>query len=149
MMEQKNKEENQIHKEVGIEKSDKKIKGNKIIKVAIIVGVAIITLSIAYYCVIFLPQKEQNKLNFEREKWQAEQDGKKKAAEDAAQNATSNRLLLNLCLTSADETYSAQWEKECESRKLGKDCSLPTQIANDVGDYRKELKDDCYKNYPQ
>lgn len=28
-------------------------------------------------------------------------------------------------------------------------CRLPTSIADDIGDYRDKLKDECFKRYPQ
>ncbi len=117
----------------------------KIITIAIVLGILIVAGSIFYYFVIFIPQKEKAKLDFERDKWSSEQ----KKIEDEKSKESLNTRLLNVCLQSADESYLAQWKTECESRKLKDDCSLPSATANHIESFRKESKDECFKRYPQ
>jgi hypothetical protein len=51
------------------------------------------------------------------------------------------------CKNNAFANYSKTWENECETRKLGENCSLPLTIANLI-DASKETEDkDCLEIY--
>lgn len=62
---------------------------------------SIITLSIAYYFVIALPQYNQNKIDLQQQEFNAEQEEKEKEA----QAERSRKVLLNLCLADARDKY--------------------------------------------
>lgn len=102
------------------------------------VSALIVAFSIGYYFVIFLPQKEQARIQQEKEK--------KTAIEE---KEASKKLLLSYCLEDADKTYSYNWDKACKTRGLKDECSLPSETADSIENYRKQAKDECFKKYPQ
>jgi len=63
--------------------------------------VSILALSIAYYFVIALPQYNQSKIDLQKQEFNAEQREKAKIE----QEEKTRKLLLNMCLTEARETY--------------------------------------------
>ncbi|OGK46200.1 hypothetical protein A3B46_03270 [Candidatus Roizmanbacteria bacterium RIFCSPLOWO2_01_FULL_39_19] len=97
----------------------------------------IITLSTAYYFVIFLPQKEWTKIDLQKKEQQATDRQK-----------VANRAYLNICLSGADSAYSEHWDSECKVRGLKEDCSLPFANADRNEELRRKSKDECFKKYP-
>lgn len=93
--------------------------------------IAVLVLSLAYYLVIFLPQKEKTRL---------------KEDETIRQE---NSLGLKACILKAEDNRLAFWNQNCSSNGLGDNCSLPTATSNNVTKYYESWKDDCYKIYPQ
>jgi len=90
------------------------------------VSLLIVSLSIAYYFVIFLPQKENLKTQMKLE----------------------NGNKLNKCLIAASENMTTFWNKECASQRLSKDCILPEYNANRIDKLKKELRDLCFSRFP-
>lgn len=103
-------------------------------KNAIAASFIVVALSVAYYFVVFLPQKDREQL-----KIQAEQQDKSR----------TNKILLNSCLDLARQQEQKFWASECEAKGLKDDCLLPQYNANRADSYEKELKDECFKKYPQ
>lgn len=54
---------------------------------------------------------------------------------------------LQACLDGATRASDELWDKNCKTLKLRKDCELPSYRANDIDNYRRELKNDCYHLY--
>ncbi len=54
---------------------------------------------------------------------------------------------LQACLDGAEKYATELWNKDCKRLGLKKDCGLPENLADDVSNYRKELKNDCYHLY--
>lgn len=98
----------------------------------------IIALSVAYYLVVYTPQQERVKLETQKQ-------NEKVAAEEKRQRKSD----LDFCLILAGSSTSSFWDSECEGKGLGKDCLLPTYNADRVDTYEKNLKQDCFKKYPQ
>ena len=98
----------------------------------------IVALSIAYYLVIFLPHKEQEKINLQKQ-MQIETESKRNV----------DRTALNTCLDAVNNAGYENWNKYCETEGLKKDCNLPNYQSEKVNNYTKELKDECFKKYPQ
>src|SRR5690349_5485083 len=94
--------------------------------------------SIAYYFIMFLPQKELIQLELQK----TVQKEKGIAAEQKAKD-------LKACLMMADLNGVHFWNNECKSQGLGEECRLPTYNANRVDGSIKEDKEDCFKQYPQ
>ena len=184
-----------------------KITFDKLAKAVLILSLLLVALSVFYYYVIFLPQKEEARLEQQRQEQLAE-ELKELKEQEAKEEAERN---LNECLSDAESEYHNQWYRECKgqdkltnrcislhemtfeeySKKnnipenlsreqfeaLSRDerveafieisekqlqaffdfnkekdecsCHLPTATANDIGDYRDGLKDECFKKYPQ
>ena len=102
------------------------------------VSALIIALSVGYYFVIFLPQREQEKINLQKQ-LQAEAENKRK----------SDKVSLNSCLDAANNASYENWNKYCEIEGLKKDCNLPNDQSEKVNNHTKELKEECFKKYPQ
>ncbi len=102
------------------------------------VSALIIALSVGYYFVIFLPQTEQEKINLQKQ-IQTETENKR----------NSDRVSLSSCLDAANNASHENWNKYCEIEGLKKDCNLPSYQSEKVNNYTKELKDECFKKYPQ
>lgn len=102
------------------------------------VAALIVALSIGYYFVIFLPQKEQEKIQQEKQKNTAMEEKK-----------TNEKLLLNYCLEDAEKSYNYNWNKTCSTQRLEDECNLPSNMADSIDNYRKQQKDECFKKYPQ
>jgi len=159
-----------------------KINFDKLAKGVLIFSLLLVAISFFYYYVIFLPQKEESRLEQQRQ----EQLAKEYKEQEAKEDIQKNKELLDNCLTGAVNTYSRQWDRECEAQGLLTEeckellnmsfedyqkkynlsgllegysdyvikknecsCRLPTHKADDLESYRKELKDECFKKYPQ
>jgi len=59
-----------------------------------------------------------------------------------------NKKELNACLINADQWYEIRWNKYCKEEGEGPDCALPNYRADEVNQYYKEMKNDCYQQYP-
>jgi len=151
---------------------------DKILKLAIVAGIILVGFSVFYYYVIFLPQKERVKVEREQQEQVVEELKEQREKEEArlsldtcianAEERYSDQWnreckargeLTSRCLSLYEMTFKEyQEEKGLEGIKGFADyykerdecsCSLPTAIANDIGDYRDGLKAECFKKYPQ
>lgn len=103
----------------------KKDKGklNLIIKVGLIVGILLISVSIFYYLVVFLPKKEKSN----KELWLRIGAGKAK------------------CLNETDRRYHDYWNRMCQGRGLNEDCKLPKYDADRAEQYKESERAACFK----
>jgi hypothetical protein len=98
----------------------------------------IIALSIAYYFVIFLPNKEQKKLELERLRYDKEQAKEKAKFE---------------CLAQAHDSYKKKGEQECIKRGYTKNdienlkCQLPKSILEDLLKQQDDWQKSCLEIY--
>jgi hypothetical protein len=105
---------------------------------AISFSVVLIGIAVFYYYVVFLPNQEQTKLDFQKQQEQT-----------AEYNARVNNTLLQACLDKAEKNYNAEWEIGCNTEKLKNDCNLPLYLADNIKKDRNDAKDFCFKQYPQ
>lgn len=65
----------------------------------------------------------------------------------------ANQAALQSCLTTAQDTYSQNWEKECIAEGgdggLGLNCKINVIQANLLDNRFESAKNDCYHAYPQ
>lgn len=117
---------------------------DKAVKISIIAGVLIVSLSFAYYLVLFLPQKEQGRMEVEK----AEMEMQKAESERIDRVKTANSELLALCMAQAEDEYISYAKLNGTVNKDG-----TIWADNDVWDRaeknRKEEKEICFKKYPQ
>ncbi len=117
---------------------------DKAVKVSIIAGALIVALSIAYYLVAFLPQKEKARVEQQKQEQQAKDDEKKKAED----RTVANKKALNFCLSLADDNYWAYVKLNGTEKKDG-----TVYANNDVWDRADKTKQseiaNCYRKYPQ
>lgn len=124
---------------------EQQTKLDKAVKISIIAGALIITLSIAYYLVVFMPQKEKARVEQQKQEQQTKNDDIKKNEEQRA----ANKKALSFCLIAADISYSDYWNSECKSQGLKDDCRLPEYNADSVEKSKKTDQDNCFKRFPQ
>jgi len=133
---------------------------NKLVKMILIFSALLISFSVFYYHVIFLPQKERARIELEQQIEQAKielqkqelLDGQRReieAVEKIAEKERVDKLLLDICLSDAQSLYLNYWDRQCEIQERKSDCTLPHYIAEEVDGYHEELKDDCFRKYPQ
>ena len=113
---------------------EEKLKIEKLTRLGIVGSVFLVAVAIFYYLVIYIPQKESQKI--ERQK--LEQEAKK-----------TNQKTLEGCLQDVEARYNDFWNKMCKTQGLEDDCSLPTYKVDSAKEYLKNWKDECFKKYPQ
>lgn len=94
---------------------------------SVIITLLLIGFSVFYYFVIFLPGKEKSK--------------------DA--QIKENEIKLYTCFNQAYSAYNDRWNDTCRLDGLKEKCNLPTYRSELINTYHKELKDECFKKYPQ
>lgn len=119
-----------------------KIDIDKIIKLSIVASVLLIGFSLFYYLVIFLPQKEQNRIDLQKQERLVEENEKQakieqqknKEIEEQKEKEEAERNLTN-CLTDAEDSYYKSWSEMCKRLgKLSKECE-EILFADTYGDY--------------
>lgn len=101
----------------------------KTFNLSVIITFLLIGFSVFYYLVIFLPGKENTRLQQEEAK---QQDRQQK---------------ISLCLKSAYEMYHDRWNSTCKLDGKKDDCTLPTYRSEVIEAFHKDLKGECYKRY--
>ena len=101
----------------------------------VILPLFIIAISVAYYLVLFLPQKERVKQEIEKEKIRLESEASKKKEEQ-----------LQSCVIEAEDTYTRRWNQAVE--KLGReDNTLPSDTSDSLKDRWVQDQELCVKKY--
>lgn len=128
-----------------------------IIILAIVSCVALCTLFVGYYFLVVVPNEAAKKLEFEKQKWQQEQDekaSKEKEKKDKEQREimlkNAEKDNLQRCLDDALLQYSYDWDRACAMWKIKvkdtyEDCK--TRLTN-IGYTLAEAKSDCWTNTP-
>jgi hypothetical protein len=93
-------------------------------------SVLIVAISLAYYLVVFLPNKENTKLELE------------------LQEKIRRETLLQECVQQAQQDYRTSWDKACINSGLAKECSLPIKVAEAIKEGLELEQNYCYKLYP-
>lgn len=140
---------------------------DQLLKISGIIGVLIITLSISYYVLAFLPQKEQTRLEEQRreraaEEADAEKDRQEQILKDQAELAKieQNKKLYKNCVAEAlakqlrtIQLWSDYEKSVCDKApnpSLGIDCLKNAQEkVHESDDTLKYDQDYCLKLYPQ
>ncbi len=120
----------------------------------------LVAVAIAYYFAIALPRHNQARLEFDREKFRAQQEEKQKEQEDkreAQQEARSkaeieaagNEAALDSCIDDAEDEYWSYIKLNGEpvAGKPGV-YTAPQYIWDDAAKRKKAALDACYKRYP-
>jgi len=61
----------------------------------------------------------------------------------------SQRLLFELCLSTARERYTLDWNAACRALGEEKGCDLPSFLSDPIEKGYQNEKNDCFKKYPQ
>jgi hypothetical protein len=120
--EEKTKEEKKEEEEKGIKeeavKPTSKSPLDSFIKLSVATGILLVSLSISYYFVFFLPTREKTR--------------------------TAN---LEKCLAAVNSDYEKAWDHNCEQLSRNDNCTLPLPVAESLDNYYREQREDCLKKY--
>lgn len=106
---------------------------NALIKLSVAIGILLISGSVSYYFVYFLPQQERAKTQAAALK------------EATAQlKEEERRVNLEACLSTAEANYRALQR----ANGTGKNFSMPLELAKAIDKRRNDERDDCYKRHP-
>lgn len=106
---------------------------NSLIKISVIIGILLISGSISYYFVYFLPQQAKTK-----EQAALQKDVQIKLKEE------ERRTNLQGCLNAADANYRSLQR----ANGKGPNFSMPLDLAKAIDKRHNDERDDCYKQYP-
>lgn len=128
------------------------------------IALIIVSLGVTYYYVIALPNYNNQKLEFDKQKYENEQSKQiekdKKAEEEKLANELEkekNEEQLNSCIDEALKIYSNQWKSKCEQIKRDTPsfysddwkwwCLLSKIFADKYEESLRLDKDECYKRF--
>lgn len=114
------------------------------IKFSTVLSFLLIALSVFYYFIIFLPQKENQRLKIDALKV-SQQELDKMEKKFKEKERIKN---INECITEAGNNYLESWNAECEYRGLKKECALPDSVSLRLDKIQKEGAEYCFKLYP-
>src|SRR6266446_1065789 len=98
----------------------------------------LISASVFYYLVIYIPRQAQMKLDLEK----SQAEAKKQAQFEAGLEDFSRKASLEKCLNNAQDTYSNSWDNDCKVLGLEANCKLP-EFNVEVQEKRlRDMKDD-------
>ena len=119
------------------------------IKILILVGVAVISMSVFYYFVIFLPQSRLLKIEYDKQIQLAEIDQRQKEYIAEYEKKRESIRLLGECLGQAQEVYSDNWELQCKKFQKEENCTLPADVVKTLNGHHESSRDECFKRFPQ
>lgn len=122
---------------------------DKTFKAIASVSLIVVTLSVAYYFVVFLPKKEQMRIEQQKQEQEAKDLKEEQAKEEADTKRMEAEDNLNSCLDDADTNYSTNWDNECAGKGEKKDCGLPSYKSERLDKTFQTDKENCFKQYPQ
>jgi len=95
---------------------------NQAIKLSLIAGVLLVSFSVFYYLIIFLPRKEQTKMESQRQAEQTRQELEQARVALQQQEIIAKELKelsrsaeLDVCLSDAYEDYKLNWANNCRT----------------------------------
>ncbi len=111
-------------------------------KIATILGIALISFSVFYYLVIFLPHKEQAKINLQKQA----QELKQKEAKEKREAEEQKQIDMENELDAAFEDYKDRWDST--AKRLGsKNGTLPDNLANAYDKAYHDTKKEILRKY--
>ncbi len=115
---------------------------DKSIKIASLLGIFIISISIFYYLVVFLPYREQASFDL-RER---AQEAKEQQIRDVKIKEEEREESLAAELSAIREDYKQEWDSNV--KRLGRtDETLPEDVAETVEEHYQQSKDEAFKRW--
>ena len=114
---------------------------DKAVQISIVVTVLLISFSVFYYLVIFLPK--QAKLKAESQYRQEQQ----KLEEQHNKEQHNKDIQLQACMDNAYKNHQSDWDSSCLNLGKGNGCELPDYIADGLLDDLKKEQEICAKLY--
>lgn len=115
---------------------------DKAIKVSIGIGLLTIALSIAYYLVIYIPQRDLKKIEAEKQLQENKAISEKNANEDIEKKQRD-------CLSKVGNNMKEFWNSECKAKGLKEDCLLPEFNVERYDKMKNENMETCFRLYPR
>ncbi len=130
-------------------------------------SLCVMAISLGYYFLVHLPVEARERLRVRQDEaaMQERLEGARLEAEQERQirweksrqqlierNASERELQayqLDMCINDSEQTYVLLWDRECAVRGLGQDCRLDDAASETLNTHLKDLKDECFKRYPQ
>ena len=113
-----------------------------------IVSSIIIASMIIAGCLVY---NQHQKIEFEKYKIKQVQQAKQEEELRKEDTVNTNKEMRDDCLADADISYHYNWTSACKKYGVSdksKDCFLPSYLADDINQYYKDYKDECFKKYP-
>ena len=125
------------------------------------------TVSSGYYFAVYLPVAEASRRELIREqaaleerlehaRIDAEKERQLRWEDQQREQFESNRAdkmnqgyQLDACLSGAEQDYVMLWDRECFARGLAQDCRLATDVSATLNGHLKDLKEECFRRFPQ
>lgn len=119
-----------------------------------LIGIAaiIIALSIGYYFIIYLPQKDQAELAIQKQIQLDKSSLQQQEQIELAAQKEKQKSDLQKCLLEADIDGNNFWNDNCKNFGIDKKtegCLLPKDTAERVEKSTTDAKNVCFKIYPQ
>jgi hypothetical protein len=133
---------------------------DKTLRTVIIVCICVITFSVFYYFVIYLPNEkatERAEIAKKEEAAKAEAEIKDIEARaevrrkelDQSLKESQKMIAYHDCLRAVRQDYSSNFKGECERLKKDSDCALPLAMAQSLGKTLKDAEERCLKESQQ
>ncbi|OGR08036.1 MAG: hypothetical protein A2511_17555 [Deltaproteobacteria bacterium RIFOXYD12_FULL_50_9] len=106
---------------------------NDLIKISVIIGILLISGSISYYFIYFLPNHEKSKTILAEQKELL-----------IMQKENERKIDLEGCLNAANANYRIL----LKVNSTGNNFSMPLELAETLDKRHKDEKDGCYKQFP-
>ncbi|MDO8452086.1 MAG: hypothetical protein Q7S76_04435 [bacterium] len=131
---------------------------NNMLKLSIVVGILLISSSLFYYYIIFLPQKEQVRIDQQKQE-QLTQEQKDRETKEAFDSCLSNAdvslesSFISLCV--GEEQISGGNKASCSTGTIDDKIGFMTasnlydRFFKRILDKRDKDRTECFKRYPQ
>ncbi len=114
----------------------------------ILITLFLIAISIFYYFVIFIPKKENARVEAEKQAQLANDEKIKIATEKANNQKEQNKILLNTCINDAYDNYHNNWAGYCKRNLEITSTGLENCLkGGSINDYCHTLWDADLANY--
>lgn len=95
----------------------------KAIKLSILLVILLVGFAVFYHYVIFLPKKEEARLEQQRQEQLAKEFKEREEQEKEQQEKEEAKQALEACIANAETGYHNEWKEECKARgKLTSRC---------------------------
>src|SRR6516165_1477457 len=126
-----------------------------LLKLSIVAAVLLASSSVAYYHLIYLPERDARidaakAAAEQRRSYEAAAAEQRRADEAAlaerlrAIDKTTARKLYELCVSEAEDDYNLNWTNNCASKTS---CTLPAYIADGLNTNRNKARDRCLQEF--
>ncbi|MDO8512036.1 MAG: hypothetical protein Q7S57_02085 [bacterium] len=128
-----------------------KLNTNDLLKYSLALSSLIIGMSVAYYFVVYIPQKDKIERDVAEKNLQLQIKKERDEKEEALTQKKGNLILYTGCLGAVERDYMINWNRNCPVSGIDtkeENCSLPDHIVKNLEDFRKNETDSCSNDFP-